>query len=292
MKDPKKFAKTKKSDYAEGNVGCGTGLAGKICRHNQKKLNHFVAVKKAQIKKSVDFKDTLVSVDAADQLLAEKTANPVLVRYIQNNIAAQAIDKTTSSARIPFPNGILTLTAREAGIYNGFFQDADGQVIEKFDAQTAAIIAKTLQMKSIIPDVGEPQSVPVGAPAESPSTTEIAASAAAAAHDRIDMVHNRIDALQKQVINQVKGLRIKYGDFELEIRKSVQGFIGDFKAGRTPPDKDVVRKALTSWRKHSVNLQLGSDQQAARELMENWDQYQDSFCQFVDAISRGDDEQG
>lgn len=281
---------TSKSEDSASQIGCGTGLAGKICRHNNKKLNHFVEAHK-KMKKSVDFKDTLVSVDAKDQLLAEQTTNPILIKYIQNNIDAQAINKTTSSARIPFPTGVLTLTAREAGIYNGFFQDMDGQVVEKFDAQTAAIIAKTLQLKSLVPDPVEPQGVPVAAPSESPSTSEIVASQA---HDRIDMVHDRIDSLQRQLIEQQRGksIRIKYGDFELEIKKSLQGFISDFKAGRALPDKDVVRKAITSWRKKNADyMPLSNDQQAARELMENWEQHQDGFCQFVDAISRGDDEQ-
>jgi len=253
-------------------------LARRIIAHNRKKLH-----------KSVDFKDTLVSVDAKDQLLAEKTASPELVSYIQNNLGVLK-SGPGAAAKIPFPTGMLTLTEREAGIYHGHFQDRDGQVVEKFDSQTVAIIAKTMQIKELVPVPAKSMDANYIAsePAPAPSAEQ---QMVAAAHDRIDMVHNRIDELQRQVINQVKGLRIKYGDFELEIRKSVQGFVSDFKAGRTLSDKDVVRKALTSWRKHSSYLNLASDQQAAKELAENWDQHQDSFCQFVDAITRGEDEQ-
>lgn len=285
--DPKSFAKskiTKKSDYATETVGCGTGLAGKICRHNQKKLNHFVAIKK--MKKSIDFKDTLVSVDSKDQMLAEKTASPAVIDYISNNLGILKAGPG-ASAKIPFPTGILTLSERESGCYHGHFQDLDGQVVEKFDSQTVAIIAKTLQIKSLIPEPEKSMEANVVA---SVPASEQQAQMLTAAHDRIDLVHNRIDDLQRQVINQVKGIRIKYGDFELEIRKSLQDFVIDFKSVRTSPDKDVVRKAITSWRKHSVHMNLSNDQQAARELKENWEQHQNSFCQFVDALSREEDE--
>lgn len=250
--------------------------------------DRIIATKK-QMKKSVDFKDTLVSVDAQDQMLAEKTTSPTLIKYIQYNMDANNTNKVNTPAKIPFPTGILTLSARETGIYNGFFQDNDGQVVEKFDAQTAAIIAKTLQLKSLVPEPVEAQPCAPSVPASEQQVQMLAA-----AHDRIDMTHNRIDELQRQLIEQQRGksIRIKYGDFELEIKKSVQDFIGDFKAGRTTPDKDVVRKAITSWRKkNAAYLPVTSDQLAARELMDNWDQHQDGFCQFVDAISRGDDEQ-
>lgn len=253
-------------------------LADKIITHNKKKLHNFA---KKHIKKSVDFKDTSVSVDAQDQLLAEKTTSPALIEYITNNLGVLK-SGPGASVKIPFPTGMLTMSEREAGVYHGHFQDRDGQIIEKFDSQTVALIAKTLQLKSMVPTPTEPQAVPIAAPQEAPSTSDIAMAA-----------HNRIDDLQRQIIDQVKGrsIRIKYGDFELEIRKSVQDFVGDFKAGRMSTDKDVVRKAISSWRKkHSEYRNISSDQAAARELMENWEQHQDSFCQFVDALSREDDE--
>lgn len=292
MKDPKKFAKDKvsKGDYATAEIGCGTGLAGKICRHNRKKLNHFVETKKSAMKKSIDFKDTSVSVDSKDQMMAEVTTSPQLLDYLNKNIVNSAETNANGGQwKVPFPTGILTLTQREAGIYNGFFQDKNGQVVEKFDAQTVALVAKTLQIKSLVPFPEGPIATPMeqsqAAEPVKPSSDQMID----AAHDRIDMVHNRIDEMQRQVISQFKGLKIKYGDFEVEIRKSVQDFICDFKAGKTPaPDKEVVRKAISSWRKRYS--QLTSDQAAAKELSENWTTHQDSFCQFVDALSRSDDE--
>lgn len=289
MSDPKKFAKlkvTKSKDDVSTRPVSDKHLAGKIIAHNRKKLHVM-----KRIKKSIDFKETLVSVDSKDQQLAETTTSPALLDYISKNVDAQAIDSTTSSARIPFPTGVLTLTAREKGIYNGFFSDRDGQIIEKFDSQTVAIIAKNLQLKSLVPmpDKSMEANYIASEPAPVPAS-EQTVQMLLAAHDRIDMTHNRIDDLQRQIVEsqRAKSIRIKYGDFELEIRKSIQNFVNDFKAGRVQADKDTVRKAISSWKKYSG---LQSDQVAAKELMENWDQHQDSFCQFVDALSRGDDEQ-
>lgn len=284
--DPKYYTKLKQIEKADGSIPCGTGLPGQICRHNKKKLHDFVSAKKSRMSKSIDFKETLVSVDSKDQLLAETTTNPALLDYIQKN----AVD----GAKIPFPTGILTLSQREPGLFHGMFSDRDGQVVEKFDSQTVAIIAKNLQLKSLVPIPEKSMDAQIIASEPSVPASEQEVKMLAAAHDRIDMVHNRIDALQRQVIEQVKGksIRIKYGDFELEIKKSIQGFVSDFKAGRALPDKDIVRKALSSWRKkHSEYMALHTEQAAARELIENWEQHQDSFCQFVDALSRGEDEQ-
>lgn len=252
-------------------------LANKIISHNKKKLHDFARKK---MKKSLDFKNTTVSVDAQDQILAEKTASPALVEYIKNNLGVLK-SGPGASVKIPFPTGILTMSEREAGIYHGHFQDRDGQVIEKFDSQTVEIIAKNLEVKSMVPNIIASQPEPASVPVE-PAASDIAMAA-----------HNRIDDLQRQLIEAQKGksIRIKYGDFELEIKKSVRDFVNDFKAGR-PPEKNVVRKAISSWRKkHSEYMSLNSDQAAARELMENWQAHQESFCQFVDALSREDDEQ-
>lgn len=278
-----------KKDEGNGSNGDGVStidpetqsLATGICIHNRRKLHAF-ARRKRKLKKSVDFKDTLVSVDATDQLLAETTVNKALLQYVQ--------DQAYDGAKIPFPTGTLTLSKREEGLYHGFFQDRDGQVVEKFDSQTIAIIAKTLQLKSLVPMPAEPTPIPIPVPASEQEVKMLSA-----AHDRIDMVHNRIDALQRDVIEQVrsKSIRIKYGDFELEIRKSLSDFVKDFRSARTP-DKKIVRKAISSWRKkYAEVMPLANDHQAAKELTENWETHQESFCQFVDAISRGvQDEQG
>lgn len=288
MKDPKKFAKGKlekgspKSDDVSTRKPSDKHLAAKIFAHNRKKLH------KAELEKSLDFKETLVSVDSGDQLLAEATTNKELLDYVQKN--------ASDGAKIPFPTGTLTLSQREPGLFHGYFSDRDGQIVEKFDSQTVAVIAKNLQLKSLVPTPVKSMDANYVAsePAPSVPASEQTIQMIAAAHDRVDMVQSRIDELQRQLIEQQRGksIKIKYGDFELEIRKSVQEFVNDFKTGRAAPEKDVVRKAITSWRKkHAEYIQMPSDQSAARELLENWEQHEDSFCQFVDALSRGEDEQ-
>jgi hypothetical protein len=250
-------------------------LSNKIYTHNRKKLHTFVK----KMKKSLDFKDTTVSVDSNDQLLSEKTTNAKLVEYVKMHAGLLKADG--SVAKIPFPTGMLTLSQREAGIYHGHFQDRDGQVVEKFDSQTVEIICKMLELKSLVPVPTEPVSVPA---------SEQEVSMLAAAHDRIDMVHNRIDAIEQRQASNVKGIKIKYGDFELEIRKSIRDFVNDFKTNKSY-DRDTVRKAISSWRKkHGEYMQLGSDIAAAKELLTNWSQHEDSFCQFVDALTRMEEE--
>lgn len=274
--------RSEKSDYATEEVGCGTGLAGKICRHNRKKLNRFVAIRKANVNKSLDFKDTLVSVDSKDQLLAEVTTSPALVSYIKKNLEVLK-SGPGSTAKIPFPTGILTMTQREPGIYHGAFQDRYGQIVEKFDSETVEMITKTLQIKSLVAEPGASDVSADGVVPKPPDASDIAYSA-----------HNRIDDLQKQIVDNArsaKGIRIKYGDFELEIKKSLRDFVTDYKASRSV-DKDLVRKALSSWRKkYSEHMPLPNDHAAAKELTENWSIHQESFFQFVDALSRGEDEQ-
>jgi hypothetical protein len=236
---------------------------------------------KKKMKKSIDFKETTVSVDSTDQMVAEKTTNPKLIEYIKLHSGLLKADG--SVAKIPFPTGILTLSQREAGLYHGHFQDRDGQIVEKFDSQTVEIISKMLELKSLVPSIAQAE---VAEASPSPPTDK---DLAMAAHDRIDMVHNRIDALERQSLN-VKGIKIKYGEFELEIRKSVRDFVNDFKLGKAA-QKDTLRKAITSWRKkHAEYIPLQSDQAAAKELLANWEQHEDSFCQFVDALTRMEDE--
>lgn len=253
-------------------------LATKIIHHNKKKLHSFV---QSKMKKSVDFKDTTVSIESQDQMLAEKTTSPALIEYITNNLGVLK-SGPGASVKIPFPTGTLTMSEREAGIYHGHFQDQSGQIIEKFDSQTVAIIAKTLQIKSLIPVPVEQVSQPIAPAPVDPNPMDTALAA-----------HNRIDDLQRQIIEQQRGksIRVKYGDFEIEIKKSIRDFVNDFKYEKTP-EKDLVRKAISSWRKkHSSYISLPSDQAAAKELITNWNAHQESFFQFVDALSRGDEDE-
>ena len=281
----RKKDETKKSDYATADISCGTGLAGKICRHNKKKLNKFVEVQKGKVRKSKDFQETKTSVDSTDQLLAETTTSPKLIAYLRSAL-------NSDLSKIPLAKGTLSLSQKEPGLYNGFFSDMQGQIVEKFDSQTIEIIAKNLQVKQYYEVPPLAQSVTPSAPPGLPlpedgpkgPTTEQLVNAA---HDRIDMMHNRMDqVIQNQ---KAKTMKIRFGDFELELRKSVRDFAQDFKKSMNTSsvDSDLVQKAIKSWRKREGDTaSITSDLAAAKELLSNWDQHQEAFSQIVYALQQ------
>lgn len=298
----------KKSDYATGEVGCGSGLAGKICRHNRKKLNRYQPISEAKdiaktvpegvdkekydrciqhvkrqrsgknayaicaaslqgkVKKSIDFQETKTAVDSTDQLLAEKTASPELINYLKTSVDSEL-------TKIPFAKGALTLAEKEPGLYNGFFQDKDGQVVEKFDSMTLEIIAKNMEIKDLY---------------RAPATLQDVA----AAHDRIDMVQKQLD---EQPSRPVKSLKIKFGDFELELRKSVRDFAQRFAKARTEErqvDQDLIKKAIESWRKkHQSVMDVPNTTAAAKEIFDNWEEHKEGFNQIVYALQQVEDDE-
>lgn len=331
MSNAKKFVKqhkekVEKADYATAEVGCGTGLAGKICTHNRKKLHKFVEVKKSELKKnapkgvdkkkydrciqdvkrqksgkneyaicaaslehkvnkSIDFQETKSAIDSGDQLLAEKTASPELMNYLKNSIASEL-------AKIPFEKGALTLSQKEPGLYNGFFQDKDGQVVEKFDSMTLEIIAKNMEMKSLYAAPALP--VHAQMPQEEAEDRQIAREEAAKivsqAHDRIDMVQSQLAAMPSK---DMKSLRIKFGDFELELRKSVKDFAQRFAKARIREieiDHDLIKKAIESWRKkHKEIMDIPNTTAAAKEIFDNWEEHKEGFNQIVYALQQVED---
>jgi len=282
--DPKYYTKLKTIEKADGAEGGSESsevetqdpqskqIAGMIMTHNRKKLHAFVRNKKKEkVNKSIDFQDTKSSIDSKDQLLAEQTASPQLIKYLQD-MASQDISK------IPFAKGILTLSKKEPGLYNGFFQDRDGQIIEKFDTQTLAIIAKTMELRELYSP-----STPVPVSLNTSPTVEQVIDAA---HQRIDMVHNRIDQLEKQPVKDMKSLKVKFGDFELELRKSVKAFVDNYR-GAPKVDPNLVKKALSSWkRRNEERVDISNLEQAAREILRNWDQYKEEFNQIVYALEQ------
>lgn len=293
-KDDKKEAKKQEKElkeYVDKSAvatmgGTSEKLAHKIEAHNRKKLHKFV--KNHKMKKSVDFQDTKVSVDSADQLLAEKTASPQLVKYIKASLE-------NDISKIPFAKGMLTLSKKEAGLYQGFFQDIQGQVIEKFDDMTPEIVAKNMEMKSLYA-VGEaPPSLPGHDAQEEAEDRAIAQQEAmkivGPAHDRIDMVHNRIDQLQNEMGSKAKTLRVTFGDFQLELRKSVKDFSDKFRKSREEEELDpsLIRKAIESWRsKNKSVLDIPTFSAAAKELFNNWEEHKEGFSQIVYGLEQSE----
>jgi len=203
-------------------------IAKLIEQHNRKKLN-----------KSYDFRDVTVSIDSADQKLAEDTACPKLIKYLKSAVE-------NSLNKVPLKKGSLVMTEKQPGLYNAFFQDAAGQVVEKFDDNTIEMLAKNLEMKNLY----------------------IRPEASG-------------DASSGSVV------RIKYGDLEFEVRKSINDFVNDFRASKYP-DKQLIKKSIGSWKKSVEGvMSLENKKQAAEELSKNWDMHKESFFQIMHGIKKG-----
>lgn len=283
-----------------GTSDCGTGLSGKICTHNKKKLNKTSKEEFIQkFKKSYDWKDVQVTVDANDHKVAEQTTPQELIQYLKSQAAQSDISK------INFAKGTLTLSKTAAGLYSGFFQGQDGQIIDKYEPTTLEIVAKNLMVKNLYD--GLPQTVDVStpvatiAPASEPAVA-VDAPKEMEKHDDVKedeaLIAERVSqalAMHNEVyhrgqepfepISNGKGsLKMRYGNFELEIKKSVQEFVKSVKSQKTE-QKDEMKKAISSWRRNSAK-QFGSDLEAAQALAKNWDTHCESFNQTLFAIQQ------
>ena len=146
--------------------------------------------------------------------------------------------------KIPLAKGTLTVHKRGENLFSGFYQDEYGQVAEKFDDVTVQLLAKNLEIKDLY---------------EAPKV-EPAPKATGGA------------------------MRLKYGDLEIEIKKSINFFINDFKATKKYKKTDI-KKAISSWRRNSAN-HIKNDFEAAKELSSNWNEHKESFHQVLFAIEQ------
>ena len=151
--------------------------------------------------------------------------------------------------KIPFEKGMLTLYKKDKGVYSGFFQDTYGQVIENFDDQTVEMIAKNMELKDYYT-----------APEESSSSED-----STGAH-----------------------IKIKYGDLELEIRKSVHEFVNDFKKNKDVSTSEI-KKSIKAWRRNAKK-RYKSNIDAARDLVANWEANKEEFGQILHATNQDDNE--
>ena len=272
MSKTKDFLKSYKKSNND-KIDCGTGLSGEICRHNRKKLNKSKKDFIKDFKKSTyDFRDIKVSVNANQHAQAEKTASPDLVSYLQHSIDS-ALD------RIPLAKGMLTVYKKAEGLYSGFFQDHDGQVVEKFDDMTIPIMAKNLEIKNIYEMPVHSQDVQ-----DYKEDVEIAEDVAARMlQHHNEMYHKWQDP--GEPINGGKGsLRIKMGDIDIEIKKSINSFVREFKKSKPNPEIKVI-KAIQSWRRNSVaGSNCRNNLEAAQELLREWDRYSEEFYQIMHAM--------
>jgi hypothetical protein len=203
-------------------------------------------------KKSYDYPDSLTIIDAKDQQAAEEGTPSTFLEKITSQMK-----KGDNVHKIQMQKGVLTLALKDSNLYSGFFTDADGQVVEKFDGHTVEMVAKTLIVKGRVTDYdlyGEAEDYEPQAPAIAPVLSSSA---------------------QPQVT-------IKFGDVEIQLRKSVRQFVDDFKKGRTDED-EIIRKSIRSWRRSQIN-RYESDREAAQAIIANWEANRESFNQTVFAI--------
>ena len=214
--------------------------------------------------KSHDWNDTYVSVDEKTQDAVEKTASPELIQYITASLESDI-------SKIPMAKGTLTLSKKDKGLYQGFFADQDGQVVEKFSDVTIPILAKTLELKELY-------AAPV---AHEDAAEDAQMIADAMAHH--NAVYHKGQEPGEPVSSGKGHIKLKYGNLELEIKKSINQFVKSYKTQKN--DKSSIRKAIKSWRRN-YGTQYNSDYVAAQELSRNWEQHQESFNQILFAIKQ------
>ncbi len=238
--------------------------------HDDTKKSNFID----SFKKSYDFRDVKVSVDAVEHAEAEKTASPELLEYLSTSV-------NSDLEKIPFEKGALTLYKKEDGLYSGFFQDKEGQIIQKFDDMTIPILAKNMEVKELY--------TPVPAQHDEQEAEEDAAIAeyvAARLLDHHNEVYHRGQEPGEPINNGKGSLRIKMGDIDIEIKKSINSFIKSHKQNK---EIEVI-KAIQSWRRNCVGgKNFSSDLEAGKELLKEWEKYSEEFYQIMHAMRAGDE---
>lgn len=216
------------------------------------------------------YKDTQSTVDVQTQTGAELTASPELIQYLTASINADL-------EKVRLEKGTLTVHKKEEGLYSGFFQDNDGQVVQEFQNVTIPILAKTLELKNLY---NRPVAVQIHN--DDNEDRAVAKEEAARITSEAMAIHN--DLYHKgqepgESLRSDKGyVRIKYGNFELEIKKSMHDFVKAHREAR--PQRDDIRKALAFWRRNSKSAnQFRTDVEAAQALVSDWNQYGEEFNQ-------------
>ena len=145
------------------------------------------------MKKSIDFRTTATTVETELQDLAEKTTKGPKLDWIKQSIKVNAYGNLT---KVDFEDGQVKLYEKDRGLYSGFFVAKSGQVIEKYDDVTPEILCKYLNIQDlgIMPTIEE-------------NTPEVIA--------------------ESDYKESGKYIKLKYGDLELEIKKSINDFVQD-----------------------------------------------------------------
>lgn len=201
-------------------------------------------------KKSYEFKTSQVRLSSEDQHAVESTQDKELVEYLKSNIEGEI-------SEIPLEKGTLTVNQKEPGLYNAFYADESGQVTQEFYDKTVEMIAKNLTVKSIVKKPSE-------------------------AMDREE------GEMPKE--SRPMHLKLKFGDFEMELRKSVQNFVKEHKTlkkSKSSNASPLIKKSLHSWYKLLKSRQVVRNEfEAAKILAKNWEDYKEEFMQTVHAMQQ------
>lgn len=236
--------------------------------------NYYDKLKQVEkVKKSEAFygyKNTQATVSTVAQAHAE-TASPELIQYISASLNADV-------QKIRLAKGTLTVSKKDEGLYSAFFSNMDGQVVDEFENCTVEMLAKNLMVKGYY---DTPIALDAPVKAEHSDEAEDRALIREKIDDHIAMFHQ--GQQPGEPIGSKGYVRIKYGNFELEIKKSMADFI---KAHKTEqPTKADVKKALSAWRRNSkAAAQFRSDFDAAQALVTDWNQYGEDFSQVLHAM--------
>jgi hypothetical protein len=225
-------------------------------------------------KKSYDYRDVAVSIDAKEQHAAEESVDSKLVKYVKDNS-----DKEIST--IEFEKGTLTLNKKGENLYNGFFSGTDGQVVEKFDDKTAELIVKNLMLKDVL---SIPNSQVVASQHEDEAEDKELIDEAIDEHN--DKMHSEAMDREETPTEGPTYFKFRCGDLEFELRKSLTKFVKSYKKA-TFDNKKFVEKAIRSWTKlMKSRTPVRNDIEAVKLLLGNWDSYREEFMQTVHAVEQ------
>lgn len=265
LKEYTKKAKDFGKDYATENLSCKDGdkTAQKICERNTSKTNPMKKPKSfaKEFKKSYGYYHHGVKVDAESQKAAEETLNPESLKAFKSMV--NDMDQYESQ-RVPFESGTLVVDKKDNGLYNAFFEDTQGEVQDRFFDKTAETLLKDLFVKGLLRE----EEIPL--PFKGPNTPPVLL--------KDEDGEERREG--PEAYREPYSVRIKCGDFEFELKKSLQNFVKSWKT----PQKNELKKAISTWRKHRTDI--SNDREAVKEILDNWNLYGEDFNQVLFAVQQ------
>jgi hypothetical protein len=168
---------------------------------NMSKQKNFI---KSFKKSTIDHENTTTSLSVEEQKAAEQTTDPRILKYLDDCCEGM---KDSDVKRIPLVEKTLVIAKKGDNLYNAFLEDGSGQVIEKMYDKTRQMIGKILDVKDLVNLDNKPVEVK-----EEPKEV-------------------------KPKITMPSYFKLKIGDFEFEMKKSLGQFVSEFKKAKQYKDK-------------------------------------------------------